>query len=384
MDLLIIGGTGVLSTAVVTEALSHKYNVTIINRGNRTNKIPRGVTLLQTDARDESKVRALLSSKHYDAVIDFICYTQEQIEYSYRVFKDYASQYIFISTTCVYDTSIPGIKDEDSKKILNSWNYSINKWKCEAFLSDLARKEDKPYTIVRPCVTYDDTRIPYGIMPPYGYHGTIIKRIINGKPIITWDGGRAKWNLMRVEDFAKGVIPLVGNIKAFNQAFNISGDVAYSWMEVLNVMSEILNKKIITYDMTSNKYIDLYPERAGEISGRAFDSIISNSKIKSVVPDFRTTINLYDGIKQTIKAYEHSNYQKGFDYRFDALMDRIITKNEKSKGPNNKNLKLSYIPYSTNHSYKNKLEYYIERYKGNCVICFFLYLKRIYNHFFRR
>jgi len=54
----------------------------------------------------------------------------------------------------------------------------------------------------------DDTHIPYGISPQYGYHWTLIARILSGKPIIRWNGGINRCNMMRVEDFAVGVIGL--------------------------------------------------------------------------------------------------------------------------------------------------------------------------------
>ncbi len=39
------------------------------------------------------------------------------------------------------------------------WDYSINKWASEKKLVELATGTDVKYTIIRPCVTYGDTRI---------------------------------------------------------------------------------------------------------------------------------------------------------------------------------------------------------------------------------
>lgn len=380
MKLLIIGGTGVLSTAVVKEALRCSIEVTMMNRGNRKDKIPKDVIFLETDVRDENSVRKLLTNKYFDAVIDFICYNKSHVEYSFRVFKDFAKQYVFISTTCVYNTSIYGLKDEESDKVLSSWDYSINKWECESFLSENAQKDNVPFTIVRPCVTYDDTRIPYGIMPPYGYHGTIIKRILNNKPIITWDGGNAKWNLMRVEDFAQGLVPLIGNVNAYNQVYNVSGDKAYSWMDVLNMIGRILNKEVITYDISSKDYMRFFPERAGEISARALDAQISNEKIKTIIPDFKTKIDLMSGITMTINSYMSLNYQKGFDYRFDAIQDYIIAKSI-SKNKNKKvNFNINYIPYSVENKLTNKFIYYAEYHRNNILVKIFNLTKKMAKH----
>ena len=49
MKLLIIGGTGVLSSAVVNEALKQNIEVSIVNRGKKKNIIPDGVKLIKAD-----------------------------------------------------------------------------------------------------------------------------------------------------------------------------------------------------------------------------------------------------------------------------------------------------------------------------------------------
>lgn len=46
MDILIIGGTGVLSSAVVNVALKQGLKVTMINRGRRKNTIQKELMLL--------------------------------------------------------------------------------------------------------------------------------------------------------------------------------------------------------------------------------------------------------------------------------------------------------------------------------------------------
>lgn len=358
MKLLIIGGTGVLSTAVVSEAIKSGIEVSILNRGNRLERIPQGVKLFKSDARDEKRVRQLLEGNTFDAVIDFICFTQSQIEYSLSLFSQYAKQYLFISTTCVYNTSIPGVKDEDSPKVLKEWDYSVNKWDCEKYLVSAAKEKGIPFTIIRPCITYDDTRIPYGITPPYGYHWTLVERIKTGKPIITWDGGRAKWNMMRVEDFAVGVCSLIGNEDSFGEAYNISGDEAYSWEEILKVLEDIFHKDIVKVDMPSRVYKDYLKVKSGEISGRALDCTVSNSKIKRICPSYNTKIGIEEGIMMTVNAYKSKNYQHGIDWKFDADTDRIIKDWCKKKGEDWKKYKLGFIDYLGTATINDRLLYW--------------------------
>jgi Nucleoside-diphosphate-sugar epimerases len=236
----------------------------------------------------------------------------------------YCNQYIFISSACVYDYSKPGIKSEDDIKVFKEWDYSIDKWECECFLSEMAEKKHFAYTIIRPCITYDDSRIPYGIVPPYGYHWTIVERILHDKPIIRWNGGVNRWSMMRVEDFSIALVGVLGNKDAYNQAFNICGDDSCSWNEVIECVEQIIDKKAVFYDISSEEFASLAPEMRGRIFGRSFDLICSNCKIKTLVPDFHKTYNLRSGLEKTIQSYKDNNFQRGIDYQYDADMDRII------------------------------------------------------------
>ena len=370
MKLLIIGGTGVLSGAVAREAIRQGIEVYILHRGTKMNLIPEGANSLLADIKDCSGVESVLRGMQFDSLIDFLCYKKDELKNNYQLLHKYTKQYVFISTACVYDTSIPGVKREDAPKVLDSWSYSKEKWECEEYLMEISKYTNIPYTIVRPAVTYDNTRIPYGITPVYGYHWTLIGRILADKPIITWDEGRSRWNLMRVEDFAIGVVAVIGNKKAYNEAYNISGDIAYSWMDVLNTLSKVLNHKVKIYNLTTKEYCSLFPERAEEISARALDSIIDTSKIKAIVPSFYTSISLETGIKMVVDAYKKNNHFKGIDYRYDGCMDRIISR---SRGTSD----ARFVDYLSNSTLKDKLSYYHAFYQGTIKGKFISYLMKV-------
>lgn len=369
MNILIIGGTGVLSSAVTVEAQRQGLYVTMINRGNRN--IPQGAELIKADKNDFELIASELKGRHFDAVMDFLCYTDKQTEASARFYSAYTRQYFYVSSCAVYDTaSLNGqMAVEESKKVLPVWKYSVDKWASEQKLISLFTDTDVNYTIIRPCVTYGDTRIPYGIMPPYGYHWTLCARILSEKPIITWNGGFNRCNMTRVEDFAVGVVGLIGNPKAYNEAFNVCGDEAPSFNDVLEELSRIFDKKIIKVDVSSDFYAKECPTKAGEIlGGRSLDTINSNEKIKSVVPSFSQKVSLHEGLVKTIEAYKKLNYQKGIDWRFDAETDRIISKwcgihkEDKSK------YNLGFVDYLGTATPANKMTYWLEFHRNNLFI----------------
>lgn len=385
--ILIIGGTGVISYAVVLESLKQGYHVSCINRGkNKMQVLPNEVELLIGDYKNKEKMESLLENLHFDVVVDVLCFSLFDIDYSISLFKDKCDQYIFFSSCAVYNKGLGDYEcNEDSEKINSVWDYSINKWRCEEYLTVLAQKFHFNYTIVRPAVTYGNTRIPYGITPPYGYHGTLIQRMIYNKPIIVWDNGDAYSTITRVEDFAVGLVGLFANEEAYNQAFHIAGDERYKWSELLEIMGEILNVKPIFFNLSKEEYAFECSSKRGEIlGGRGISQLLDNSKIKKIVPNFKTNITLKEGLSQTISYYENHDYLKGIDWRFDADIDRIIAKYCKLKKLPIENLNLRFIDYLGTATYIDRVKYWFEFHKEfvPVIICrkiftFILKLKKI-------
>ena len=385
MNVLIIGGTGVLSSAVTAEALRQGIAVTMINRGKR--KIPNGVELIKSDKDDLEYIAKQLEGRTFDAVMDYLCYTDTQTEKSVMFYKKYTRQYFYISSCAVYNTKmlVGKIADENSPKVLPVWQYSVDKWASEQKIAKLFEGSDVKYTIIRPCITYGDTRIPYGIYPRYGYHWTLCARILAGKPIIRWNEGRNRSNMTRVEDFAVGVIGLVGNPKGYNEAFNICGDEAPSFNDVLNTMSKILKKEILTIDITPEFYAKEIPSRAGEIlGGRSIDTINSNKKIKDAVPSFRQVYNLYQGVSKTIDAYRDHDYQNGIDWQFDADTDRIIKKWCKKKKIRNQEKNIGFVDYLGNATLSDRLLYWRVFYKKNFLVMIFNNGLKVLKKFYKK
>ena len=116
MNLLIIGGTGILSTAVVTEAINKGIDVTMINRGYNKKFINPRAELIIGDVRNNpSEIKDKLKNRHFDAIIDFIVWTKEHLELSLSLFSKISDQYVFISSAQAYNTSVKGILTEESE-----------------------------------------------------------------------------------------------------------------------------------------------------------------------------------------------------------------------------------------------------------------------------
>lgn len=371
MKLLIVGGTGVLSYAVVLAALKKGFSVTCINRGKSKNQtLPSSVNIITADYRNKELVLEKLKGQHYDAVIDVLCMKESDIEYSLTLFKDFCYQYFFISSCAVYNKGKGDYECTENSELINPvWEYSINKVKCEKALIRLAKEYGVTYTIVRPAVTYGDTRIPYGITPSYGYHGTIIQRILHHKPIILWDNGEAYSTITHVDDFAVGLVGLLGNPKAYNQAFHIVGDERYHWKDVLDTLGEVLGVTPVYFNLSKEQYANEIPHRRGELlGGRGISQLLDNSKIKNAVSDFKTTITLREGLIRTVNYYQSHAYIKGIDWNFDADTDRIIKKWCKQHNEDWRKYNLGFVDYLGTATMHDRMIYWREFNKENYFV----------------
>lgn len=373
MKILIVGGTGVISTAVVNEAVARGMDVTCINRGNNYgNKQNPNAKFIHFDIRNKEVAEKKLSGHKYDVVLDFICYNVIQVQYSLDLFHDKCSQYVFISTDSVYKLQKDGHYSENTPQSNIEWEYSYQKAECEDLVRSYCKKHNVIFTIVRPSITYGDTRIPYGLMPPYGYHYTLIERMKKGKPIITWNSGQNYQTVMRVEDFAAGLVGLWGNPQAYNNDFGICGE-AVTWNQILEAIEEKVGIKAIRVDLPVTQIIKELPSKRGEfVIDRAEDHIVSNSKLKKAVPSFEIKYDLKKGIAKTIDYYQSDNKRVlGIDYKFDGQMDRLLHCLPLKT-------KTGFINYESKKYVLHYWQYLLGRYENKLFVKFFVFNKKFF------
>lgn len=352
MRVLLLGGSGTLSSAILKKSLSCGYDVTIFNRGNNNKYIPSAVTTIRGDFYNQGSLQ-VFRDKNYDVVVDFLSRKPADIDRVYPVFEKRCIQYIFISTACVYcrnKEDFPIV--ESSPKPNLKWGYNVEKYNCELKLKELCDNQSGYYTIVRPYITYDDKRIPFGIAPDYKFHRTIIERIKAGKPMFIWNHGNTITTSTYVSEFADGVVGLFLNNKAVNEDFHITSSNSYHSVDVLKLLYEKLgiNSNIIDVHVDElAKYLPQFKDML--IGDRALDAIFDNTKIISAVPDYDAKTSVSEGLDKVLRNYD-SLKTFDYDYKFDAMVDKLLSK----KGAN-----CHYVRYKNADS-KTLFVYLIYRY----------------------
>lgn len=335
-SVLLLGGTGTLSTAVLRQALLKGYKITIMNRGSNNKNVPDGVEVVIGDFKNADNMRSKFAKATFDVVVDFLSRVPDDIERVFPIFKDRCQQYIFISSACVYRRAKCDFPiKESSPKPNKDWSYNTEKYESELKLQELAKDAKSYYTIIRPYITYNEERIPLGIAPSYRYHRTIIDRIKAGKPWFVWDDGKAITTVTYTADFAVGVVGLFLNDKAKNEDFHITSDYSYTQKEVVEMLFMKLNVSCNIVSIPTSKLSATLPEYKSMLIGdRALDAKFDNTKIKSAVPELHFKTSLSEGLDIIIKHWKESKPQ--YDYQFEAQIDKMLYKN---------NVKARYIEY---------------------------------------
>lgn len=363
MKILLIGGTGILSTDIVKECLKRDYEVYIFNRGHNNSGIDKKVNIIIGNIRNRKDLDLKLSKYKFDVVIDFLSFKEEELKQNLEFFNGNCKQYIFISSATVYRKTKKGEKITENTEVNNDlWDYALDKIRCEKVLANNYQTNKQDYTIVRPYVTYSKKRIPFAIIPRKQW--TLANRILNGKPILLWDGGKARCTLTQTKEFAIGIVGLFLNETAYEEIFNITTNDSITWKEALEDIAKALGKEVIIADLPSSFIIKELKEYKGVLLGdKGLDREFDNVKIRSYVPEFNPKIKFEEGIKETIDYYESNPKEQKVDYIWDGRIDRVIEKYYKKMKIRYDKKKLTVKGYTTKLEKKDIIYYYIGRKK---------------------
>ena len=334
MKILIIGGTGTISSAVTRRLAAEGHDLWLLNRGNRTSEVPKGVTQVVCDINDENAVLHQLAGAQFDAVCEFIGYLPAQVERDLRLFRGRTRQYVYISSASAYNKPAASHVITEGTTLANPyWLYSRNKIACEELLMHEYRENGFPVTIVRPSHTYCERAVPLSVHGPRG-SWQVLQRMLDGKPIIVHGDGSSLWTLTWNEDFARGFIGLLGNPKAIGEAFQIMSDESLTWDQIYASVAVALGTEFRPCHVASDFIVSTSPKEwdfEGNLLGDKSVSVVFDcSKLKRAVPGFQATVRFDEGVRRCV-AYllAHPELQI-LDPAFDAWCDRVVEAQERA------------------------------------------------------
>ena len=333
MKVLLIGGTGTISSAITRLLVKKGYDTYILNRGSRNETLPEGVKTICADINNEAEAAEKLSGMEFDVVCEFIGFVPSQLERDFRLFNRRTKQFMYISSASAYHKPVKHYQITEGTTLANPyWEYSRNKIACEEYLMKMYRENGFPVTIIRPSHTYDERSVPLGV---HGDKGSwqVLKRMLDGKPVIIHGDGTSLWTITFNEDFAVAFVGLMGNPHAIGEAFHITSDESVTWNQIYKAIADALGVELKPYYVSSQMLHDLshYDFEGGLIGDKANTVVFDNSKVKAAVPEFRAVIRAEEGIRRCVEnVLAHPELQVA-DEEFDAGCDKVIEKMEELK-----------------------------------------------------
>ena len=335
LRVLIIGGTGIISSAVVAEALRRGHDVHTLSRSGNTGatgsdvtdasgwqpgKQASAVTAHRADVRDGESVRRAIDGLRFNVIVQFVAFDVEHVRADIEMFANRTDQYIFISSASAYQTPPSRLPVTESTPLRNPhWEYSRKKIACEDELVAAYREGGFPVTIVRPSHTYNPTMVPFD----GGW--TVVERMREGREVVVPGDGTSLWTITHHTDFARGFVGLFGRDEAIGEAFHITSDEALTWNAIYEHIARAAGVRPKLVHIASTAIAAADPEWGAALLGdKANSMVFDNSKIKRVVPEFICRVPFARGADEIIAWHDAHPESRAVDPRVNAIMDALI------------------------------------------------------------
>jgi nucleoside-diphosphate-sugar epimerase len=236
MNVLILGGTGLISTRITQQLQARGDTVWLVNRGQRVGgfggsafaqPVQHVVADRTLHSTFEEQMRAL---PHFDVVIDMVAFSAADAESAVRCFAGRCGQYVFCSTVDVYEHPHPAgalpYREDAPRRGGN--DYARNKVACEHILEAAHAAGVLALTIIRPAATYAEGA---AILDSLRGRPTYLDRLRKGKPIIVHGDGQSLWCSCHANDVARAFVGACGNASAIGQNYHASGQEFLTWQQ---------------------------------------------------------------------------------------------------------------------------------------------------------
>jgi nucleoside-diphosphate-sugar epimerase len=275
MKILVIGGSGHVSGAVVRAALAKKFQVWTVTRGTRP--IINGVKSLIADRHDHKAMESVIQQQKtvWDLVVDCICYEPADMTHDIELFRTRAKQFVLISTDFVYDPAFRCFPQSEqtehyaSAGTTGSLEYGHKKRLCELELINGGTGKMK-WTVLRPCHIYGPTS-QLGCLPMHGRDPELIKKLREGIALKLVGGGYLLQQPVFADDLAETILSVADNKSSFKQTFNVAGPDIIESRQYYQIIADILGVKLTVEEIPASKYLEENPASIPFICHRIYN-----------------------------------------------------------------------------------------------------------------
>ena len=313
-NVLILGGTGLISVGIVKHLLANGASVTCFNRGKSDavddEPLPGGVRQVHGDRNDPGAMAKAVGDERFDAIIDMICFTPRQAEATADLCRGRTDHLLFCSTVCTYGIKVPpGVVIDESFPQEPISTYGKDKLACEQALADAGRRDGYAVTIVRPSCTYGEGG---NLIDNLEASGVAWGRVKRGLPVLCAGDGLGLWNATHRDDVGKLFAAGVGNPATFDQAYNATTERVFTWNDYYREAAAYFGVRAKVIHMPRDWIVARDPKRFGllrEITG--FHGAYTSAKAWRDVPAFTCDVGFAEGAARTLANLERRGKLSG-------------------------------------------------------------------------
>ncbi|RYZ06289.1 MAG: NAD-dependent epimerase/dehydratase family protein [Myxococcales bacterium] len=320
MKVLIIGGTGLISTGILPHLRERGADVTLFNRGKRAASVE-GVRVIHGDRN----VSLDLGAERFDVVIDMVCFTPAQAEACVHAFAGKIEQLIFCSSVCAYGVETPasGVIDESLTPRPIS-DYGRDKLTCERRFERAQAEGAFKATVLRPSNTYGPGA---SLIDQMEFDSVVWDRVEHGLPVLCAGDGIGLWQSTHRADVGRLFAYAAGNPKTYGEAFNATHDRIFTWRDYYREAARALGTEAKLVLAPAGWVVAQGPQRFAFLHEvTRYHGAYSSAKAKAAVPEFQPVVAFEDGARETLQdakkrgAWRH---HEG-DAEYSALVQRAV------------------------------------------------------------
>jgi len=306
MQVLLIGATGVIGREVLKVLLREKHSVTTFNRRELPEKYD--VVSLQGDCRSIKELHRAFEDRHYDAVIDLACYTEQDAALLMEASRGKTDQLVICSSVAAYKRpySYQPVKEDNPLMDVNTFDYGFQKAQMERYLQKKIAN-GLPITIIRPSQTYGVGTPNLGCLRNnYG----LLARMKEKKPILVNGDGRNPWVWSFAPDIAKAFSGVLGKDICLGESYHVTSDEPHIWDDLYLTIGDIIGEKPTLYHMPTDMLYQAKPQWfAHLVYEKTYCGLFDNSKFKAAVPGFSCEYSLRSGLEMICDWLIHDETQ---------------------------------------------------------------------------
>jgi nucleoside-diphosphate-sugar epimerase len=324
MHVLVLGGTGLISTAITRQLDAAGHDVTVCNRGETEADLPESVGRVRAD-RFGDDFPANVSGVDPDVVIDMLCFSESDARLAIEAFEGRIEQYVMTSTIDVYRRPVDANPvSETAPRRPPTSDYGRQKAEAEDAFRAAHDRGAFATTILRPWTTYGPQG-DGGLCHTLGIDANYLRRMREGKPIVVHGDGTGLWGPCHRRDVAAAFVGAVGERAAYGEAYNVTAEAVPTWNEYYRTLAAALDApdpELV--HVPTELLLESVPDHTGFLADHGrYSTTFDTTKARRDL-GFRQSISLERGAREVIEFLDAEDRIDGTDEAFDALVDGVI------------------------------------------------------------